>query len=55
MNVVPMVSVSVTESVRNNLCHLAEIVYDDPFGLYRLHEQIRIGLADDSGTVEILE
>lgn len=47
-----MVSVSVTASVR----HLAETVYDDPFGLYRqyYHEQIQIGLDDDSATVEIL-
>jgi hypothetical protein len=57
MGVVLMVSVSVTVSVRQNLCHLAETVYDDPFGLYRqyYHEQIQIGLVDGSETVEILE
>lgn len=56
MGVVLMVSVSVTASVHQNLCHLSWIAYVDPFGLYRqyYHEQIQIGLVDGSGTVEIL-
>lgn len=55
MSAVLMVSVSATASVRHNPCHLAEAVYDDPFGLDRryYHEQIRIGLADESAAVEI--
>jgi hypothetical protein len=55
MGVVLMVSVSVTASVRQNLYHLAETVYDDPFGLYRqyYHEQIQLDLVGGSGTAEI--